>query len=455
MRGCRATASGLCRDRMLANLGDEPSRCRFIDGLQNLLPANVDRGMQNEFQHSGRCLQEMRTAARKRHRHLCAQFDSGRPRRTQRIAHRQHCLVHRPGRIVHLLSSRQLETFRTEEKSAKRKRCAVCAEPISCSRKSICPRVNTPNGFSWPRSIRMPAPLPSWSDSSPRRYSRQSRAGGCGSGNRKPAGIVGDADGIQTGGDRLQTARHFANTLFNVMRGGIFDNGLLRSPAPTCWSSSLPPTGPSQKSHGEFLQSMPCRIPSNFRRAGLFQSREDPDLERLYLEYLPLTFSRRHGDPSRPWNLFSIETRNPDGSKNLSYQGNWRDIFQNWEALGCPIPSFWKAWSASLSTPRLPTATTPIASRASGIDWEVDDPKDPWSYIGYWGDHQIIYLLKLAGAFARRSIPANCRRLSRPGKSLSMPTSRTASNPMMRCWPIRAKVSNSIDDARRCDHGAE
>ena len=30
-----------------------------------------------------------------------------------------------------------------------------------------------------------------------------------------------------------------------------------------------------------------------------------------------------------------------------------------------------------------------------GIDWEVEDPEDPWSYIGYWGDHQIIYLLKL------------------------------------------------------------
>ena len=29
-----------------------------------------------------------------------------------------------------------------------------------------------------------------------------------------------------------------------------------------------------------------------------------------------------------------------------------------------------------------------------GIDWECPDPHDPWAYIGYWGDHQIIYLLK-------------------------------------------------------------
>ncbi|NBU52663.1 MAG: hypothetical protein EBS24_08590, partial [Chitinophagia bacterium] len=29
-----------------------------------------------------------------------------------------------------------------------------------------------------------------------------------------------------------------------------------------------------------------------------------------------------------------------------------------------------------------------------GFDWEVIEPDDPWSYIGYWGDHQIIYMLK-------------------------------------------------------------
>ena len=29
-----------------------------------------------------------------------------------------------------------------------------------------------------------------------------------------------------------------------------------------------------------------------------------------------------------------------------------------------------------------------------GFDWETIEPDNPWSYIGYWGDHQIIYLLK-------------------------------------------------------------
>ena len=34
--------------------------------------------------------------------------------------------------------------------------------------------------------------------------------------------IIASADGLQELGDRLSTAHHFSNVLFNVMRGGIF-----------------------------------------------------------------------------------------------------------------------------------------------------------------------------------------------------------------------------------------
>jgi hypothetical protein len=37
----------------------------------------------------------------------------------------------------------------------------------------------------------------------------------------------------------------------------------------------------------------------------------------------------------------------------------------------------------------------PYRITREGIDWEEIEPDNPWSYIGYWGDHQIIYLLKL------------------------------------------------------------
>ena len=40
-------------------------------------------------------------------------------------------------------------------------------------------------------------------------------------------------------------------------------------------------------------------------------------------------------------NQFSINTVNEDdGSKILDYEGNWRDIFQNWEALAHSYPQF-------------------------------------------------------------------------------------------------------------------
>ncbi len=113
------------------------------------------------------------------------------------------------------------------------------------------------------------------------------------------------------------------------------------------------------------------------------------------LEYLPLTFSRRHGDPSRPWNRFSINVRNDDGGQLLSYEGNWRDIFQNWEALLQSYPAFLPHVVAKFVNASTIDGYNPYRISRSGIDWEVPDPDDPWSHIGYWGDHQIIYLLRL------------------------------------------------------------
>ena len=121
----------------------------------------------------------------------------------------------------------------------------------------------------------------------------------------------------------------------------------------------------------------------------------DPDFLRLAYEYLPLKFSRRHGDPSRPWNRFSINTQSEkDGSKFLDYEGNWRDIFQNWEALAHSYPEFIDGMIHKFLNASTFDGYNPYRITKSGIDWEVIEPDDPWSYIGYWGDHQLIYLLK-------------------------------------------------------------
>ena len=42
-----------------------------------------------------------------------------------------------------------------------------------------------------------------------------------------------------------------------------------------------------------------------------------------------------------------------------------------------------------------PEGFNPYRISREGVDWEVPDPDNPWVHIGYWGDHQVIYLQKL------------------------------------------------------------
>lgn len=157
--------------------------------------------------------------------------------------------------------------------------------------------------------------------------------------------IVARNDGVQQTGDEANDARHFANVLFNTMRGGYYL------------------TYPPKKGEGE--------------------------------EELPLTFGRRHGDPSRPWNLFSIRVQDEKGNPVVAYQGNWRDIFQNWEALSLSYPLYINHIIAKFLNSSTADGYNPYRISNEGIDYEVIEPENPWSNIGYWGDHQIIYLLKL------------------------------------------------------------
>jgi hypothetical protein len=79
----------------------------------------------------------------------------------------------------------------------------------------------------------------------------------------------------------------------------------------------------------------------------------------------------------------------------IDFQGNWRDIFQNWEALLFSYPDFtWNVINKFLNATTL-DGYNPYRITLEGIDWECPDPDDPWGNIGYWSDHQIIYLLKL------------------------------------------------------------
>ena len=211
-------------------------------------------------------------------------------------------------------------------------------------------------------------------------------------GTLKLVRIVAGADGLQMGNDGLINARHFSNTLFNVMRGGIFsDNYRIETDDFRLFVQHC-----NKEISGQFmaeLSNLPDEI--NFDELlAMVKRMGNPNLERICYEYLPLTFSRRHGDPSRPWNQFSIETKKADGTKKLDYQGNWRDIFQNWEALTLSYPEFIESVICKFVNGSTADGYNPYRISRAGLDWERPDPDHPWAHIGYWGDHQIIYLQK-------------------------------------------------------------
>ncbi|WP_234974621.1 hypothetical protein [Tenacibaculum agarivorans] len=200
------------------------------------------------------------------------------------------------------------------------------------------------------------------------------------------------SDAIQLTADELRDTRHFSNTLFNIMRGGIFDDNytIERSDFKNYITKANRNVTISQE---KVIDNLPEKF-SLLTLKKISSQVLNKDFKRLCLEYMPLKFSRRHGDPSRPWNKFSINTQNEDGSKILDYEGNWRDIFQNWEALAHSYPEFIESMIHKFLNATTFDGYNPYRVTKGGFDWETIEPDDPWSYIGYWGDHQIIYLLK-------------------------------------------------------------
>ena len=205
--------------------------------------------------------------------------------------------------------------------------------------------------------------------------------------------IVASADGLQWTGDRLSTAHHFSNTLFNAMRGGIFADNYTIGKA-DLHDFIRARNRPVLEACKGFFDALPEAIDLGELLALAGGSRSK-DLERLAYQYLPLTFSRRHGDPSRPWNRFSINVKKPDGTRALDYEGNWRDIFQNWEALACCYPEFVESMIATFVCATTADGYNPYRVTRGGIEWEKPSPGSAWANIGYWSDHQIIYLQKL------------------------------------------------------------
>ena len=204
---------------------------------------------------------------------------------------------------------------------------------------------------------------------------------------------VASADGLQRTSQPDLDAHHFANTVFNCMRGGVPDEGY-DFPATDFAEFLQDRSRPAAGRHRAWLDALPEKLNRDELQA-LARSTGDARLMRLACEYLPLLFSRRHGDPSRPWNRFSIQLKDASGRPAYGYQGNWRDIFQNWESLAQSYPGFLRSMIAVFLNASTADGYNPYRITRKGVEWEVLDPEDSWSQIGYWGDHQIVYLSRL------------------------------------------------------------
>ena len=200
---------------------------------------------------------------------------------------------------------------------------------------------------------------------------------------------ISKADGIQLTNNSLNNFRHSANTLFNIMRGGLFEDNYLIDK-----HDFLSFLKQANKEKYATYKSLLNQLPDELHLVDI-TSIGNHDIDRYCFEYLPLSFSRSHGDPSRPWNNFSIDIKDQQGNKTFEYQGNWRDIFQNWEALTLSFPDYIESMITKFVNASTADGYNPYRIERDGFDWDTLDPDDTWTYIGYWGDHQIIYLLKL------------------------------------------------------------
>ena len=211
--------------------------------------------------------------------------------------------------------------------------------------------------------------------------------------------IVASADGLQVSSDQLRCANHFANVMFNGMRGGIFADQY-RVQTEDFIEFIRVRNRAALAENPAFISGLPPEISISQLQARS-EASGSADLIRLSHAYLPLYFSRRHGDPSRPWNRFAIRIKKEDGSKQLDYEGNWRDIFQNWEALAYSYPEYVESMICTFLNATTVDGYNPYRITRQGVDWELPEPANPWANIGYWSDHQIIYLQKLMEISAR------------------------------------------------------
>jgi hypothetical protein len=392
---------GFIKTTWLVNLGEDACQVELVDGLQNILPANVTVQTQNTFS-------ALLDAYKRSEVDLACGLaifalnstltDLAEPSESLLATTVMQLGLEQPG---YLLSTAQLDRFRAgknivTESEVRGRRCAyfvhttlelpphaerawhILAEVLQDS-AAIAQKIHWLQGEQALLLGELEANMAV---------------------NRNNLWkIVASADGIELTNNALRSGHQFASVMFNLMRGGIF--------ADQYWiqkSDLLDFVAVRNRVLLQVKSETFAMLPEKIHLADLLTWAEASgcvDLMRLSYAYLPLTFSRRHGDPSRPWNRFAINIKQPDGSVKIDYEGNWRDIFQNWEALAYSYPEFIESMICTFLNATTLDGYNPYRITNQGIDWELPDPGNPWANIGYWSDHQLIYLQRLMEISAR------------------------------------------------------
>ncbi|MDF3130537.1 hypothetical protein P0Y35_15120 [Kiritimatiellaeota bacterium B1221] len=385
---------GLVRKVEIKNLSDTSIKLDYLDGVQNLLPAGVTTQVQLEFSnlldaYKRSFLEEPGTLALYTMSSLLT--DLAEPSEALRCTTAWSLGL--PSATT-LICSDQIQNFRSgEDLKSENDVIARRGAFLSATQLTLPPGQNLPyyqifdveqdhsDVAALQVALSQPATL--------LKTLEQDIADGTADLFTKISG----ADGCQCTEDAVASDHHFSNVVFNCMRGGLFPDGPqirkhdLALYVETWRKGTLETLLKAFASEPELMEF------TAFQSA--VSQLEDPDLQRLCNQYLPLTFSRRHGDPSRPWNRFSINLTHEDGSPRLDFQGNWRDLFQNLEALLHSCPAYTPQVISCFLNATTLDGYNPYRVTRSGIEWEKPEPDNPWANIGYWGDHQIIYLLKL------------------------------------------------------------
>ncbi|HMN59621.1 MAG TPA: hypothetical protein PJ988_04620, partial [Anaerolinea sp.] len=392
---------GFVKTSWLTNLGQEACEVEFLDGLQNILPANITSVTQNTF--------SVLLDAYKRSELVAGTglaifalnsilTDLAEPSESLLATTVFQLGLSQPDI---LLSSWQLDRFRggegvAEETEVRGRRCAYFVhtnlrlEPGEERQWSLVADVSQDSSAI----VRLTKMLREAPKDLAEDLERDIEAG-----TATLEKIVASADGLQVSNHKILCDHHFANVMFNAMRGGVFTSQYSVRKQDFVEFVAVRDRAAIHE-HAAFFSGLPEQLDISDLQARAEASGVQA-LVRLSYGFLPLSFSRRHGDPSRPWNRFSINLKKEDGSLRLDYEGNWRDIFQNWEALAYSFPEYVESMVSTFLNATTADGYNPYRITYRGIDWESPEPNNPWANIGYWSDHQIIYLQKLMEISAR------------------------------------------------------